>query len=109
MASRDEVFKQGYRAESNEKSFVAALNAAVDYRGDTTLELKDGKQLDGFLYNFDGATLELFPIHSPQKEAVSLEEVSAIVFSGKDTSLGKSWEDWMAKKEAKESSAQASS
>lgn len=84
----------------------AALVEAVDYRGDCTLELADGRSVVGFLFHahFDGAEpfLEYFPaVDGAAKERLPVSDVRRLVFSGRDTADGKSWEAWTAKQEAK--------
>ncbi len=74
------------------------LAAIVDYRGDVTLNLKDGSQLAGFVYNCSPKTIELYPQTSPAPISLSLDQVESILISGSDTAKGKSWEDWQRKK-----------
>lgn len=83
---------------------MEAVELAFDYRGDVTVELHTGEALSGYLFNREvrdsGAWLELFPAHSQEIRRISYEEVAGIAFTGEDTASGKSWEQWVAKKES---------
>ena len=93
-------YKQGFSIKATDAGFMEALSAAVDYRGDTTIELKSGDQVEGFLFNFEKNILDVFPKDQANKVAIPLAQVAGLSFSGKDTADGKSWEAWMAKKAA---------
>jgi hypothetical protein len=90
-------------------NIVLEAEKAFDYRGDVTLHLKDGKQVVGYVYNREsrGSSrcaepfVEIMPQDSSDKVLLKLSEISNITFTGEDTAAGKSWEDWMAKEEAK--------
>lgn len=105
--TRDEKFTQGTRIELRKGNFEAGVRAAVDYRGDVTVELKDGSRLDGYLFNANDSKVELFPRQSPRKASIPLTDIDAIILSGKDESKGKSWEDWLRKKELLKKESQA--
>ena len=79
------------------------IELAFDYRGDVTLELRSGKHLEGYVYHRDTQvafpSLKLFPKNQAGTREVGYEDIVAIMFSGEDTDLGKSWEDWVAKKQ----------
>lgn len=82
------------------------LIEAVDYRGDITLHLDGGESIVGFLFHahLDGAEpfLEYFPaVDGAAKERIPAARAQGLVFSGRDTADGKSWEAWAAKQEAK--------
>lgn len=92
-------FKEGDRISADSSDFQAALRAAVDYRGDTTFILRNGEPIEGFLFTLNGECAELFPVDSEEKRQVLLSEIEEIVFSGADEALGKSWEDWVKRRE----------
>lgn len=98
MAEQHQKFKQGVEIRPTDKDFEEGMRAAVDYRGDVSVTLKDGSVVEGFLFNFFNRVMDLFPKNSPQKLSVSMDDVTSIVFSGKDEALGKSWEDYMKKR-----------
>lgn len=78
----------------------ASIEAAFDYRGDVTLTTADGRELTGYIYDrrADGPSPELrMMLTAGGKVAVAYAEVTRLVFSGKDTAAGKSWETWVRK------------
>ncbi len=80
-----------------------AFEKAFDYRGDVTLTLKDGRQINGYVFDRRlGATLEasavrIIPSNERTKLSVSYAEIAAIAFTGRDTAAGKSFEAWVKK------------
>ena len=78
-----------------------ALEKAFDYRGDITITLKDGKKIEGYIFDRrTGKTLadsavRLYPKTGDEKLIISYTEIAALAFTGKDTAAGKSWETWM--------------
>lgn len=82
-------------------AFEAALEAARDYRGDVTVELKGGAVVEGFLYDRkSGATeadrrIRLLPKDGSPRQAISEASIAAIAFTGKDAAAGKTWENWV--------------
>ena len=83
---------------------VEAVELAFDYRGDVTVSLKSGESLGGYLFNrqVNGSDsyLELFPSDSSEARHFRYDQISGIAFSGEDTATGKSWENWIAKKDS---------
>jgi hypothetical protein len=86
----------------------AALERAFDYRGDITLTLKDGRVVEGYLFDrrSDGATLAdcaatLFPKDRDEKLTVKYGDIARLEFSGRDTAHGKSFETWVKKYQEK--------
>ena len=80
-----------------------ALEKAFDYRGDVTISLKDGSSVEGYIFDRRaGATLadsvvRLFPKGEPVKRTIPYSAIAGLVFSGRDTAAGKSWEAWLKK------------
>jgi len=80
-----------------------ALEKAFDYRGDVTITRKDGTKVEGYIFDRrSGATLgesrvRLIPRDSSEKISIFYSEIAALVFSGRDTAAGKSWEAWVRK------------
>ncbi len=91
-------YRQGVEIYSSDKDFGAGIKAAVDYRGDITVELKTGNTIEGYLFNVGQNSLDLFPKQSPRKESILILDIKKIHFSGQDTAKGKSWEDWVKKR-----------
>lgn len=80
-----------------------ALEKAFDYRGDVTLTLKNGTQVEGYIFDRQaGATLadshvRLFPKNFDSKITIAYSDIQALAFTGRDTAAGKSWEAWLRK------------
>jgi hypothetical protein len=93
-----QVFKV---ADAEERKKV--IDLAFDYRGDVTLVLRSGERLEGYVYDrnsqFSSPSLKLFPKNQAGTREVGYEDIVSIVFSGQDTAFGKSWEEWLNKKQ----------
>jgi hypothetical protein len=80
-----------------------ALEKAFDYRGDVTINCKDGSVIEGYIFDRKtGATLaqswvRLFPKDSSEKLSIAYSEIAGLTFSGKDRAAGASWEAWVKK------------
>lgn len=78
-----------------------AFADACDYRGDVTLELTDGSHLECFMFDrrpSDGAKeacVRVMLAQGGEKRAIACSQVQRLVFSGKDTAAGKTWESWV--------------
>ncbi|MFQ5960112.1 MAG: hypothetical protein ACE5MG_01860, partial [Candidatus Methylomirabilales bacterium] len=80
------------------------IEAAFDYRGDVTLELKDGSRIEGYVFNRETrgteSYIQLFPKDESGTKAIQYTDIVAVEFSGEDTAFGTSWEAWVTKSEA---------
>jgi hypothetical protein len=80
-----------------------ALETAFDYRGDVTITLRSGAQVEGYIFDRrPGETLEnsyvrLLPKSSGAKISIAYADITALAFTGRDTAAGKSWEAWLRK------------
>jgi hypothetical protein len=81
-----------------------ALEKAFDYRGDVTITRKDGTSVEGYIFDrrSSGKTLaecvvRLFPKDGDEKISIAYSDIARLVFSGKDTAAGKSFETWVKK------------
>jgi len=96
---KDRVFQPTSFSELAE-----AVELAFDYRGDVTVALKSGESLSGYLFNRQvsgpGSYIELFPSDSSQARQIRYDQIVTIAFTGEDTATGKSWENWIAKKDS---------
>jgi hypothetical protein len=95
---------QGWVPElATEDDLRIALEKAFDYRGDITLTTKDGKQIEGYIFDrVAGQTLvtsfvRILPKDSNQRQKISYADIAALAFSGRDPAAGKSWEAWVRK------------
>src|SRR4051812_49066037 len=85
----------------------AALEKAFDYRGDVTITKKDGRDIEGYIFDRKtGKTLadsavRLFPKDKEEKVTIRYDEIASLHFTGKDTAAGKSWETWLKKYQEK--------
>jgi hypothetical protein len=81
----------------------SALEKAFDYRGDVTITLKNGAQVEGYIFDRqNGRTLadsrvRVFLKSDDSKIAIPYSEIQALAFTGRDTAAGKSWEAWLRK------------
>ncbi len=93
---------------ASEDEIRAAFEKAFDYRGDLTITLKGGEQIEGYIFDRknDGATLadcalRVLPKNRPDKIKIAYSEIAALAFTGKDTAAGKSFAAWVKKYEEK--------
>ncbi len=80
-----------------------ALEKAFDYRGDITLTLKDGSKVEGYLFDrrpgttLTDSSIRIITTASQQRVTVAYADVAAIVFTGRDTAAGKTFDAWVKK------------
>ena len=80
-----------------------ALEKAFDYRGDVTLTRRDGTEVQGYLFDRrTGPSLEtsfvrVIPTTSKERLSIPYTEITRVVFSGRDTAAGKTFEAWVKK------------
>lgn len=80
-----------------------ALETAFDYRGDVTITRKDGTKVEGYIFDrrsgpsLANSRVRLIPRDSAEKMSIPYSDIAALVFSGRDTAAGKSWEAWVRK------------
>jgi len=88
---------------ATEQELREALEKAFDYRGDVTITRKDGTKLEGYIFDrVSGESLatsfvRLLPKDSNQRVKIPYSDIAAMVFTGRDTAAGKSWEAWVKK------------
>jgi hypothetical protein len=81
----------------------SAFEKAFDFRGDVTITRKDGSKVEGYIFDRrTGSTLadsvvRLFPKDADTKISIPYSDIAALVFSGRDTAAGKSYEAWVKK------------
>ena len=89
MASQVEVFE--------------ALEKAFDYRGDVTLTRRDGTEVQGYLFDrrtgpsLEASVVRVIPTTSKEKLTIAYADVARVVFTGRDTAAGKTFEAWVKK------------
>jgi hypothetical protein len=94
-------------ALASESETFDALEKAFDYRGDVTITRKDGSKIEGYLFDRKKGTslaTSLVRVMPPpdangvtHKIVVAYSDIAALVFTGRDTAAGKSFEAWVKK------------
>ncbi|MBV9500265.1 MAG: hypothetical protein JO138_12910 [Acidobacteriaceae bacterium] len=88
---------------ASEDEIREALEKAFDYRGDVTINRRDGTVIAGYLYDrrsgksLDDSLVRILPSNGDPRVSIPYSEVASLVFSGRDTAAGKSWEAWVRK------------
>ena len=91
-----------------------ALELTRDYRGDTTIHLKNGESLNGFVFDVDGVDLSDLALRidlpeDAQRKSILASQISHIELDGRDPAAGKSWEKWVKRYAEKKLAGQAAS
>lgn len=104
IAGRDREQLEGWvPALATDADIREAMEKAFDYRGDVTVTRKDGSKVEGYLFDRRvGATLadsyiRVIPMKETTKVSVAYSDVAGLVFTGRDTAAGKSFEAWVKK------------
>jgi len=104
VAGREKENLEGWiPTMASEAEIREVLEKAFDYRGDVTLTLKDGRTVNGYVFDRrTGATLEdsvvrMIPANDRAKVTVVYSDIAALAFTGRDTAAGKSFEAWVKK------------
>lgn len=85
----------------SEEDLRAGLEKAFDYRGDVTVTLRDGRVIDGYLFDrrtaatLHDSLIRVMAKDGGAKVAIRYSEVAGLAFTGRDTAAGKSWEAWV--------------
>ena len=88
---------------ASEEEVRLGLEKAFDYRGDVTITRRDGTQLSGYMFDRKSAKtladslVRIIPTGTTQRVSLPYTEIAGLVFSGRDTAAGKSWEAWVKK------------
>lgn len=86
------------------------IEAAFDFRGHVTVKLADGATAEGFLYNRVYANPKMKQDHfidilvkgTGERRRFPMAELSSIELTGEDCAAGKSYEDYLKKKQAQQ-------
>jgi hypothetical protein len=80
------------------------VDRAFDYRGNVTVDMKDGSELVGYLFNRNADTREPFvQLYDAAGEGpltIRYADIRTIRFTGKDTAAGNSYAAWLERKAA---------
>jgi hypothetical protein len=96
---------EGWAPEPDaELPLARIIDLAFDYRGNTTVVKRDGRTVDGYVFNRDADApvpyLEMFDADGGGPHRILYADVHTIHFTGKDTAAGKSYAAWLARKQA---------
>ena len=86
---------------SDREELFRALDQAFDYRGDVTLTLRDGRSIEGYIFDrrtgvgLDDSVVRIVPRDSDVKMAIRYTDIARLEFTGKDTAHGRTWENWL--------------
>lgn len=92
---------------ATEEELRIALEKAFDYRGDIKLTLKDGRVVEGYVFDrrsaatLTNSAVRVIPAKERTKLSISYADIAALAFTGRDTAAGKSFEAWMRKYDEK--------
>ncbi|MBV8893969.1 MAG: hypothetical protein JO266_18700 [Acidobacteria bacterium] len=91
-------------AFASEAEIRSALEKAFDYRGDLTVTLKDGRTIEGYVFDrraesphLNECTVRMMPKDGSSRVSILYSDIQALAFTGKDTAAGKSFEAWVRK------------
>jgi hypothetical protein len=103
-AGREREQLEGWVPEmASEAEVREALEKAFDYRGDITITRKDGSKIEGYLFDrrsgssLSDSFVRIIPTNAQTKVNVSYADIGALVFTGRDTAAGKTFEAWVKK------------
>jgi hypothetical protein len=89
---------------ASEAEIRTAFEKAFDYRGDLTITLKDGRTIEGYVFDrkaesprLSECIVRIMPKDCPDTISIRYVDIAALAFSGKDTAAGKSFEAWVRK------------
>ena len=96
---------EGWAPEITDAAILAAVvEHAFDYRGDVTLDLDDGRRVDGYLFNRNRDVAEPFvQVFEPGQatpSTIPYARIRALRFTGKDTAAGNSYAAWLRLRQA---------
>ncbi len=86
---------------ANENELREALEHAFDYRGDVLITLRDGRKVEGYIFDrrtgktLADSSVRILPKDGGAKTSVTYADIAALAFTGRDMAAGKSWENWV--------------
>jgi hypothetical protein len=86
---------------ATQEELCAAVEKALEYRGDVTITLQDGTKVAGYVFNREAAAaqpfVQLFPADKDEKAKILYKDIAAIAFTGQDLAAENSWAAYIAK------------
>ena len=80
------------------------IDRAFDYRGNVTVDLRDGGEVSGYLFNRDAHArqpfVQMFDTAGEGPITLRYADIRTIRFTGKDTAAGNSYAAWLERKAA---------
>jgi hypothetical protein len=103
--SDDEKSLEGWSPEiADAETLADVVEHAFDYRGDITLDLDDGRRIDGYLFNRNRDVAEpfvqMFERGEVTPSTIPDARIRAVRFTGKDTAAGNSYAAWLRLRQA---------
>jgi hypothetical protein len=103
--SEDEKSLEGWAPAITDAAGLAeVIERAFDYRGDITLDLDDGRQVEGYLFNRNRDVSEpfvqVYEVGEPAATIIAYARIRAVRFTGKDTAAGNSYAAWLRLRQA---------
>ena len=103
--SEDEKSLEGWAPAITDAAELAeVIERAFDYRGDITLDLDDGRQIEGYLFNrncdVSEPFVQVFEVGDPTPSTILYARIRAVRFTGKDTAAGNSYAAWLRLRQA---------
>ncbi len=91
------------------KTLKDQIEFAFEFRGNVTLNLLDGRTVEGFVFNreFQNPRLskdmfvEIFRADNGQAETLRIQDLKSIDVTGEDCAAGKSYAEWIEKQKLK--------
>ncbi len=84
-------------------TLAQVIDLAFDYRGNITVVKTDGTETVGYIFNrnhdIPEPFIQMFDQAGNGPFKILYAEIENIKFTGKDTAAGKSWAEWVERKE----------
>lgn len=100
--STNNTIVQGTVLSGNDPEMLrTALDAAFEYRGDVTIRRHDDTEVTGYLFDrrseltLEQSIIRVLEDDAEDPVAIHYPEIAEVRFSGRDTAIGKSWENWL--------------
>ncbi|MFQ5872347.1 MAG: hypothetical protein ACE5JL_00900 [Dehalococcoidia bacterium] len=102
----EEKSLEGWVPEVGESlSLAQVIDLAYDYRGNVTIVKNGGTEIVGYIFNRNSEASEPFIEYFDEAGSgpftILYSEIENILFTGKDTAAGKSYEAWLKRREKK--------
>ena len=108
----EEPSLEGLTPEAGDAADLArVVDMAFEYRGDVSVDRKDGSTIVGYLYNRNAEGkepfVELIEAATEARLHVPYDAIRTIRFTGKDTAAGKSYDAWTRRRDVQSRASRA--